>query len=345
MATVSTIYARALEKLESGDLDGVRATVDEAVAAGVDEHDPRLRHLQFMLGWLDQDASDEQLEQVLADGSSLLDDALALPDGNNAARIVLDVADTLASAGEFDDVEHALRALAERDDVDPEALGDACLIRAQILLDQHEDADEALAVLDSAPELLREDPGYLSLRAAALLDLTRDDEAVELLQDALAQNDDVELRYQLGLALRELGREDEALEHLLEVRRRDLANFEVDVRKRVPHDEVEDLRRRVEDVLDTLPDPVISKVAQAPIRVERWATEAAIRAGAAPRAPLAFEGQLDSDEEEGRVTAMVVYRDAIVAQIEDDDEILDVIAYGLVEEFHRYFNVELIPGE
>jgi hypothetical protein len=99
-------------------------------------------------------------------------------------------------------------------------------------------------------------------------------------------------------------------------------------------------------VLETLPDPLITKVAQAPIRVERWVPESAIRAGTDPRAPLAFEGKLsDDDGHESRVDAIVVYRDAIVAWIEDDDEILDVIADGLAEEFHRYFNDELIPGE
>ena len=102
----------------------------------------------------------------------------------------------------------------------------------------------------------------------------------------------------------------------------------------------------VEEVLESLPDPLITKVAQAQIRVERWAPESAIRAGSDPRAPLAFEGKLsDDDGHESHVDAIVVYRDAIVAWIEDDDEILDVIADGLAEEFHRYFNDELIPGE
>ena len=344
MTTVSTIIARAHEALESEDLERVRATLDEAVAAGVDEDDARLGHLRFMIAWLDESASEDEIEQALAEASGLLDSALELADGSDAARVVLDVADALAQVGEFDDAEHALRSLARRKDVSPEALGAASMIRAQILLDAHEDPDEALAVLDQAPKAIQQEPGFLSLRAATLLELDRGDEAVQQLQQAVASNDEVELRYQLGLALREHDREDEAIEHLLEVRRRELANYEVDPSTAVPDDEVEDLRRRVEDVLDTLPDPVMAKVASAPIRVERWASEAAIREGNDPRAPLSFHGRLATDDDEGQVDAIVVYRDALVAQIQDDDEIFDIITMGLVEEFGRFFDLELIPG-
>lgn len=342
--TLSSIFVRGCEALESENLDAVRAAIDDAAEAGAAEDDARLGYLQFMATWLDEEASEDELEQLFADAGELLEAAMKLPDGVEAARIVLDLADVLAQAGEFDDAEHGLRALAERDDVGPEPLGAAAMLRATILLEHHEDADEALAVLESVPAELRDDPGYLSLHAATLLDLGRPDHALELLETALSRTDDVEIRYQLGVALREVEREQEAIEHLLEVRRRDIANIGVDVDKPVDADEVEDLRRRVEDVLDTLPDPFMAKVASAPIRVERWVSEEAVRSGVDPRAALAFIGEPGGDEDDGRVDALVVYRDAIVAQIDDDEEISELIAFGLVEEFHRFFEIELIPG-
>jgi thioredoxin-like negative regulator of GroEL len=341
---VSSIFAQAYAALESENLDGVRAAMDQAVDAGADNDDVRLGYLRFMSAWLDEESTEERLEELFSTTSALLEGALALSNGAEAARITLDLSDLLAQAGEFDDAEHALRSLSERDDVGPESRGAACLLRATILLDHHEDPDEALAILETVPVELREDPGYLSLHAATLLDLDRPDQAVELLEAALDKTDDVEIRYQLGVALRDVGRGEESTKHLLEVRRRDLANYEVDPSVAVDDDEVEDLRRRVEDVLDTLPDPVIAKVASAPIRVERWASEDAVRGGTDPRAPVGFIGQVGDDDSESSIEALVVYRDAIVAQIDDDDEIADVIALGLVEEFDRFFDLELIPG-
>lgn len=344
MTNPDSLFARAHEALERDDLDGVRAALKQILAAGVDQDDPRARHLSFMIAWLDESTGDDELEQLVADAGELLEAALALPDPHEAARIVIDISDALTQIGEFDDAEHALRALSEREGISDEARGGACLMRAQMLLEHHEDPEEALAILDTAPALLRQDPGYLILRAASLLDGGRGDEAIALLRDAIAQSDEIELHYQLALALREAGRDSEAIEHLLEVRRRDIADYGVSVDEPMPADEVEDLRRRVEDVLDTLPDPVMARVASAPIRVERWASEDAIRAGVDPRSALVFTGQPGDDGAEGRVEAIVVYRDALVAQIDDDDEIPEVITMGLVEEFHRFFALELIPG-
>lgn len=343
--TTSSIFARGYAALEAEDLDGVRAAIDESLAAGVAAEDPRVGYLRFMSAWLDEDVEAEQLDQMFADAGEVLAAAVQLEDGAEAARISLDLADLLAQAGEFDDAEHALRTLSEREDVGPESLGAACLLQASISLDHHEDPDEALNLLDAAPMVIREDAGYLSLRAATLIELDRGDEAIALLEAAIAHKDEVELRYQLGLALRQVGRDDDAVVHLLEVRRRDLANHDIDASEAVPGDEVEDLRRRVEDVLDTLPDPLMAKVASAPIRIERWVSEDAIRAGADPRTPVMFEGEpANDDDEEGRLDALVVYRDAIVAQIDDDEEIVEVVALGFVEEFDRFFAIELIPG-
>jgi tetratricopeptide (TPR) repeat protein len=345
MTTTSSIFARGYAALEAEDLDEVRAAMDEAVEAGVAPTDPRVGYLRFMSAWLDESIEPEELDEMFAAAGEVLITAVALDDGNEAARICLDLADLLAQAGELDDAEHALRILSERSDLSPESLGAACLLQASILLDHHEDPDEALTLLDQAPTSIREDAGYLSLRAATLIELDRSDEAIGLLEAAIARKDDVELRYQLGLALRQIERDADAIEHLLEVRRRDLASYEVDVDAPVDADEIEDLRRQVEDVLDSLPEPLMARVASAPIRIERWVSEAAIRAGADPRAPVAFEGKPATDaDDEGALEALVLYRDAIVAQIDDDEEIIEVVALGFVEEFDRFFGVELIAG-
>jgi tetratricopeptide (TPR) repeat protein len=345
MATsIDKILERGYAALEVEDLDEVRAAVAAAVDVGIDDDDARLRYLRFMTSWLDEQSSDEELDAMLGDTSGLLAAAIALEAVDEAARITLDLTDVLAQIGEFDEAEHALRELIARDDLSPEADGEARLLCAQIVLDHHEDPSEALELLDRVHPSLHEDIGYISLRAAILGDLERKDEAIELLAAALERNPDIELHYQLGLLLRAVGRGEQALEHLLAVREHDLGAHEIALDEPVLADEVEDLRRQLEDVLDTLPDKVLNRIAAATIRVERWPSEATIRMGADPRAPVAFEGVPAGDEGEGQVDALVLYRDVIVAEIEDDEEIPEVIAIGLVEEFDRYFELELIPG-
>ncbi|PRQ04891.1 hypothetical protein ENSA5_04690 [Enhygromyxa salina] len=346
MTKLASIFGRGYAALEAEDLDSVQAAMAAAIEGGADENDARLRYLEFMSGWLDEGTTEEDIQELFDGAGDLLDSALELGDAVEAARIVLDLADILVSLGDADDAEQALQALSERDDLSPEAASEARLLRAQVLLDFHQDAEEALVALDGVHPGLHEDGGYVSLRAAVLAELERVDEAVELLEQAIARDDDTELRYQLGIMLREAGTHEAALDQLLTVRARDLATHEVDAARPVPADEAEDLRRHLEDMLDTLPEPVINRVAAAAIRVERWPSEAAVRDGCDPRTALAFEGQPagDGDDDEGQVDALVLYRDAIVAQIESDEEIVEALALGLVEEFDRYFDLELIPG-
>jgi tetratricopeptide (TPR) repeat protein len=338
------IFARGYAALEAEDLEGVQAAMAAAVEVGVDEDDPRLRYLEFMSGWLDEGTEEDELDALFAGTSDLLDSAGRLPDSTEAARIVLDIADILIELGDIDEAEHALRSLTEREDLDPHAGGEARLLRAQVLLDYHEDPEEALALLDEVDPSLHQDSGYIGLRAAVLLEVDRESDAIELLEREIARTDDTELRYQLGMVQRGAGRQAASAEQLLVVRERDLASHEIDLDARIPVEEAADLRRQLEDVLETLPESVLNLVATASIRVERWPSEAHVRAGCDPRTALAFEGRPSTDDDEGHVDALVIFRDSIVAQIEVDEQIIDVLALSLVDESDRFFDLELFPG-
>jgi tetratricopeptide (TPR) repeat protein len=355
---LANVFARGYAALEAEDLDGIQAAIAAAVEHGVDEDDPRLRYLEFMSGWLDESALEHELDDLFAGTGDLLDGAVRLKDVAEAARIVLDISDILIELGDIDEAEHALRSLTERKDLDPRAGGEARLLRAQVLLDYHEDPEEALALLDEVPALLHEDGGYIGLRAAVLLELDREADAIALLEREIERTDDTELRYQLGMVLRGAGHHEASVEQLLIVRERDIVSHEVDLDARIPPDEAADLRRQLEDVLDTLPEPVLNRLATASIRVERWASEAVVRSGCDPRTALAFEGrpaslggpralgggEAQDQDDEGHIDAMIIYRDAIVAQIEVDEQIIDVLALSLVDESDRFFDLELFPG-
>lgn len=344
MTKLGDIFAKGVAALEAEQLEGIREA-SAAMAKEGAKDDLRRRYLDFMAVWLDMEAGDDDFEAALADAESLLEQAIELDDPADAARIVLDVADIPLNLGELEEPEHALRQLSARSDLDTKPRSEARLLRAQLALDHFEDPEEALALLDAVDDSFHTDLGYISLRAAVLADLERGEQAIELLEASLAADDDVELRYQLGIMLREHGREDAAREQLLTVRRRDLVAYEVDESAPVDAGEARDLERYLEDVLDSLPNPVLERVGSTAIRVERWASEGAVTGGCDPRNSLRFEGQPDSDEaDDGHVDAIVIHRDAVVALIDDDAEIIDALTLGLVEEFDRFFGLELIPG-
>jgi tetratricopeptide (TPR) repeat protein len=343
MSKLAQIFARGIAAIEADDFEGLQAAAADANKPASD--DPRARYLHFMSIWLDESAEEEQLDELFAEASEIIEAASKHEDVSAAGRIVLDLADVLLDSEEVDEAEHAVRELLERGDLDERTAAEARLLQAQILMDFHEDVEEALVQLDGVAPAMRERPGYVSLRAAVLLELGRDDDAVGLLREAIGREDDTELRYQLGMILRQLGRADEALEHMLAVRKRDLERNEVDPNEPVPSDEAADLGRYLEDVLDSLPEPVMERVASAAIRVERWVSEAAVRNGADPRSGLAFEGTPARDDDDGKVDSMVIYRDAIVAQIDADEEIPSLLAMNLVEEVDRFFDLELFPGD
>lgn len=346
MTTLVEHFDAAITALEAQDIEGAKQARADASKAGTSSDHAALRYLDFMFEWLDGDELDEeQVMDSLGSAEALLDDAVALDEAKLAARIVLDLADILTSVGMVDEAEHALRGLGERSDLDPNDAFEALAARVEIVLDFHEDPEQAGEILAGVAESFRTDPRYISLQASVLMELDKGEEALEMLREAVAAGGDAELRYQLGVMLRAAGKPDEAIDHLLAVRTRDLVVHEVDADAAVGTDQAAELGRMLEEVIDTLPDPVIKRVASAAIRVERWASEAAIRAGADPRGTVHFEGQPDREgAEDGHVDAIVIHYDVVLVQIDDDEDIVEQLALGLVEEFDRFFDLELIPG-
>lgn len=329
---VGAIFERAFAALEAGDTDKAEASLEAAKRAGVAESDPRYMHIEALICLANGDIEDaaELLQQAVA----------AKPDD---LRIYLDAGELLADLDELDEAEAIFRDLLARDDLGPETRTECTMLLAQIRLDHLDsDPDEALELLEQVPAEHRNDPGYVSLRAATLLAMGQIEAGIAALEAALAKADDVELRYQLGLALRAQGREEQALRELLAVRANDMREAKSTGKGKVPSEEVEDLRRRVEDVLDTLPDPILPLVASAPIDAKRWIGEDHVAAGVDPRSVIAFEGKPAAKEgdEDARLDAIIVFRDMIVDQIDDDEDIADALALGLLEELTRFFKLE-----
>jgi tetratricopeptide (TPR) repeat protein len=329
---VAAIFEKAFAALEDGETEQATNLLEEAMRAGVAVDDPRYLHLQGLIAWSEGD---------IDDAAMLLEQAVDA--GPDDPRIYLDAGELLADLEELDAAENVFRRLLERTDLSVETTGEALMLLAQVRLD-HTDSDpeEALELLDKVDASLQQDPAYISLRAATLLNKGDVDAALQLLEQAIAREDDVELRYQLGLACRAHGREEQALAALLAVREHDLREVGGDSDLPIPSDEIEDLRRRTEDVIDTLPDPILGLVASASIRVQRWIDEAHVRAGIDPRSAIAFDGTPATAEGagDGELLGIVVFRDVLVDQIDDDDDIADALALGVLEELTRFFKLE-----
>lgn len=329
---VAAIFEQAFAALEDGEIEQATASLEEALKAGIMADDARYLHLQGLIAWAEGDVDDAAmyLEQAVD----------AAPDD---PRIYLDAGELLADLDELDAAEDVFRRLLARDDLSIETTGEALMLLAQVRIDHFDsDPDEAIELLDKVDPSLQQEPGYISLRASALLNKGDADQGIALLEQAIATADDVELRYQLGLACRAHGREEQGTAELLRVREHDLRESGGDSTLPIPADEVEDLRRRTEDVIDTLPDPILALVASASIRVQRWIEEEHVRAGVDPRSAVAFEGTPASKEDagDGELLGIVVFRDVLVDQIDDDDDIADALALGVLEELTRFFKLE-----
>ncbi|MCA9700711.1 MAG: tetratricopeptide repeat protein, partial [Myxococcales bacterium] len=200
---LSTTLARAFTALEAGDFDAVAAAVAAAREAGMDPDNANLLHLEALLAW----ATGE-----IDEAAGLFERALESKPDN--PRIYIECAELQADLMDFDTCEHVLRSLLERDDLElgVELTAETLLLLAQSRLShQDPDPDEALELLDQIDESIHDDPAWISVRAAALMGLERNDEGIALLAAAVEREDDAEagseLLYQLGIAHRELGDE------------------------------------------------------------------------------------------------------------------------------------------
>ena len=101
--------------------------------------------------------------------------------------------------------------------------------------------------------------------------------------------------------------------------------------------ETQELRSRLEDVLEELPDPVLKLVAAAPITVQPRATEEQVAAGVNPRSLLGFLGSPQRDEADAKLEGIVIMRDLLLAEVDDDDEIEGELFEALVEEIQVFF--------
>jgi predicted Zn-dependent protease with MMP-like domain len=110
--------------------------------------------------------------------------------------------------------------------------------------------------------------------------------------------------------------------------------------------ETQELRSILEDVFEELPDPVLKLVANAPIKVQARPTIDQVRAGLNPRAMIGFIGKPKQGEEEAELEGIVVMRDIVLEEVEDEEELPGELFYALMEELQYFFKRDdIVMGE
>ncbi|TPV96601.1 MAG: tetratricopeptide repeat protein [Myxococcales bacterium FL481] len=323
--TLSAVIEQGLAAVENENVLEAKEVLDDATRRAGENHAGVL-HLSGMIAW-----AEGELDRASGFLQQAVDRRPATP------GVYLDCAELLLLRGqEPDAAEVCVRAVFELEQVDESVKDEARLLLAQIRLDD-DDPDEALEVLDHTEGRLDGDPPYASTRAAVLMSLDRGHEAVALLEAALAVDArDPDLHYQLGICRYEQGDRAGAVTAMLRVLELDAEELDTSG----PTDlEAQHLRAALEEVLEDLPDPVLSLVAQVPIAVQALPTADQVAAGADPRGAVAFEG--DAEEEAGsRLDRIVIMRTPLFEQSDDEEQVSEVLLVELLSEVRRFFGIE-----
>lgn len=328
MSEIDALIDRGLAAVEDENIEAATAALQEAIAAVGKEH-PRVLHLEGMLSWAQDD---------LETATTTLLKAADLDAGR--PEIHFDCAECLYTMEEIEEAEEQVRKVLELADVPGEQADDARLLLAQLRL-AVDDPEGALATLEEIDESRKTHPAYLGALGSALLADEQFDEAVKTLRAALEHDaDDSDLHYQVGIALEAVGDLEGArvaMKKVLELDEKDWAELGEDAPPPPDFAETQELRSRLEEVLEGLPDPVLKLVAAAPITVQARATAEQVDAGIDPRGTVVFLGEPKSDEDEAELKGIVIMRDLVLTSVDDDDEIDEELFYSLLEQIQHFF--------
>lgn len=102
----------------------------------------------------------------------------------------------------------------------------------------------------------------------------------------------------------------------------------------------EDLRGQFEGVLKELPEPVLKLLANAPITVQGRPSRDQVERGADPRSVVTFLGRAQTDDDDAHLEGIVIMRDFLLDEINDDDDIPELMIVSIIDELRRFFRLE-----
>jgi len=332
---IDALIDRGLAAIDDQELEKASHVLEQAQKLAGPDH-TRVLHLEGLLAWASDDleaAADCFRRAVAKDPSR--------------PEIHLDFAECLFSVEEIEEAEIQVKTVLALEGVSPEQADEARLLLAQLRL-ADEDPDEAFEALEQVAEERKAHPSFLSTRGAVLAAEGRFEEALHDLDRALEfEPHDPDLHYQRGIALEQLGRIEESREAMVRTLELDREDWEDLGEEEEPDaDEADELRSRLEETMEELPDPILKLVASAPITVQGRATAQQVREGVNPRSIIAFLGTPQNDGQPGVLKGIAIMRDLLWTEVEDDDEVDGELLYALVEEIQFFFQrPDFVLGE
>lgn len=321
---LNTVIDNGLAAVEAEDIATAQRFLQEALRLG-GENQARVLHLSGMIAWA---------EGRLDDAAGYLIQAVDMEP--KQPEIYLDCAECLLRSGhELREAEAAIRVLLQLEDVPEQSIDEAKLLLAQIRFDD-DDAEEALEILDDIRGVeLRKHPAYLSTHGVVLAAAGKTEEAVAALEQAVASDPrDSDIYYQLGFINQQLGNTKKAQEAMLQVLKLDT---EENQHEPLTMAEIQDLQAKFTQILAEIPETERNLVSDVPVIVQERATPKQVQEGMNPRSTVAFVGRPKTNQEDARLDSIVLLRDLLLAEMDDEEDIPELLIVGLFEEIHRFF--------
>lgn len=327
--SIDAIVDRGLAAVESDDLESAQQLLEEATKLGGENH-VRVLHLTGMVAWAE--GRPEHAAGYLMQAADA---------GSEDPNVYLDCAECLLLHDQdLDEAEAAARTVLRLQGASQDAHDQARLLLSQIRL-ADDDTDEALEMLDGISDGRKQDPVYLSTYGFVLMNAGRDEEAVRALRQAVAADpDDPDVHYWLGQALESTGDVAAARESMLRVLELDESEHEGHEHEPLSREIEDDLRGQFEGVIEELPEPVLKLLANAPITVQARPSVAQVRSGADPRSVVTFLGRPKTDDDDAHLEGIVIMRDFLLDEINDDDDIPELMIVSIIDELRRFFRLE-----
>ncbi len=329
--SIDELVDRGLAAVEADDLETATQILEDATKVGGENH-VRVLHLTGMLAWAEgrpEHAAGYLMQAVDA--------------GSEDPNIYLDCAECLLLHDQdLDEAEAAARTVLRLEGAPLEAQDQARLLLSQIRL-ADEDTEEALELLDGISDSRKQDPVFLSTYGFVLMNAGRDEEAVTALRSAVeADPEDPDVHYWLGQALEAVSDVTGARVSMLKVLELDQAEHDDADHEHEPltNEIEEDLRGQFEGVLEELPEPVLKLLANSPNTVQPRPTRDQVEKGADPRSVITFLGRPQTDDDDAHLDGIVIMRDFLLDEINDDDDIPELMIVSIIDELRRFFRLE-----